>query len=335
MDFKSEFFNLVGKANSIVITSHTSPDDDSIGSLLSLFQIIKQKYPEKKIRMVQTGEKIDRYSHFKNYELIEFVPDLTNSLGDMDLLIVLDGGGYGRFSKNPDELKSLAKQTICIDHHSSPPDTFTLSTIDPEAVSTCELIYKIFHSDTNITKPIAETILLGILGAPGYFGYVKPSQIEIFDICKQLIQIADVELQKFRSMYDTISPNVYKILQKIIANSIFMETPGWPKFLYSYFEKNGESDNDISDANLAFVSIYLRYISGYTWGFVISSHSDSTCKMSLRSLPESVKVRDIVEKMGIGGGHDRAAGGTFKLSNPKECIDKILNWMKENQPILS
>lgn len=335
MDFKSEFFDLVGKANSIVITSHTSPDEDSIGSLLSLFQIIKQKYPQKKLRIVQTGEKIERYSYFPDYNSIEFVQDLANSLDNMDLLIVADGGGFGRFSKEPEKLKSLAKLTICIDHHSSPPDTFTLSTIDPSVTSTAELIYRIFHEDIEITQPIAESLLLGILGDTGYFGYVKLSQIEIFDICKKLIQIANKELQTFRSGYDTISPKVYEILQKIISNSKFMEISGWPKFLYSYFERKAGSDNDITDAGMAFVSIYLRYISGYTWGFIISSRSDGTCGISLRSLPGSVMVRDIVEKMKIGGGHDRAAGGTFKQADPKICVEKILNWMKENKPVLS
>ena len=51
-----------------------------------------------------------------------------------------------------------------------------------------------------------------------------------------------------------------------------------------------------------------------------------------------MNVREVAEQMGIGGGHDRAAGGTFreggKVLDSKECLDKILDWLNENEPVI-
>jgi len=351
MDFKSEFFNLIEKANSIVITSHTSPDDDSIGSILSVFQIIKQKYPQKKLRAVQTGEKIDRYNYFENYQSVEFVLDMADSLGDADLLIFLDGLKQSRFSKNPDKLSKFTGKTVCIDHHSSSPDNFDLSLIDALSMSTCGLIYRLFNKDIEITKPLAESLFLGILGDSGNYGFIRPSDIEIFDISKDLVTKGQINIQEFQSKYNFISERIFALFQELIKNTQFVQIENWPKFNYSfiereYLEKEKFSDSEANIASALYVGDFptmgnfVRTVKDYSWGFTLTLKQNGSCSISLRSLPSSVNVRLLMEQMQIGGGHDRAAGGTF-LSNgqailqPNECLEKLFKWMKENQPVLS
>jgi len=78
------------------------------------------------------------------------------------------------------------------------------------------------------------------------------------------------------------------------------------------------------------MSSFLRNVEGYTWGFVISPQNDNDSSISLRSLPNSVNVSSFMQKMAIGGGHDRAAGGEIKNSTPQNTIKTLIKWIEEN-----
>ena len=45
-----------------------------------------------------------------------------------------------------------------------------------------------------------------------------------------------------------------------------------------------------------------------------------------------------MERMKLGGGHDRAAGGTFKRADGdvsvKDSVEKVLSWIKNNKPAI-
>ncbi len=94
----------------------------------------------------------------------------------------------------------------------------------------------------------------------------------------------------------------------------------------------------MSAASHIYMGQYLPRVQGYAWGFVITPRIDGSTRMSGRSLATSVNVRDMHERLGIGGGHDRASGGIFKKENidvePKQCIVEVLEWMEHNVPLI-
>src|SRR4030067_1035478 len=91
LKFTQIFDQLVEEANSIVITAHTSPDDDSVASVLGVYAYMKRIFPSKKTRIIYSGDKGRRYRVFKNYGLVGFVPGMAGHLGNADFLIMLDG----------------------------------------------------------------------------------------------------------------------------------------------------------------------------------------------------------------------------------------------------
>ncbi len=285
-----------------------------------------------------TGEKSDRYLNFQSYKDIEFITDLSDGIKEADCLIFLDGCEYTRFSKKPEILSSFTGSKICIDHHASASDLFDASYIDSSATSTSEIIYKLFvKTPENLSKDTSETLLLGILGDTGYLQYIGPNQTEVLEIMASLIKVSGVELQTFKAGYDLISKRVFETMQELIKNTVFKSVSNWPNFVYTllpleYMKTKNLSDNEISDASHLFVDKFPLVIQDYSWGFVITPRSDNTCSISLRSLPTSVNVRNVVEKMGVGGGHDRAAGGVFKdTSDPTSCVEKMLTWFADNK----
>ncbi len=340
--FRTSFFALADAAQHIVVSAHMSPDDDSIGSVLAMYTILVATYPAKDIRIVYTGSAVDRYKCFPNFEKVQFVPDIATETADTDLLIVLDVSQLVRVSPNPAALQHIAK-TVVIDHHASAPDQFSLSLIHSGYSSNCELVYTAFDAGTMLTQPLAQYFLLGIIGDTGNFAHVSPEQSSVFAVAKKLIVAVGMSIDKFRSRYGGIPQRIIPLLQELVKNTTYKTITGWPDVQYSYIDREAlvsgnYSDEDMSAASHIYMGQYLPRIQGYDWGFVATPRVDGSVRMSSRSLPGSVNVRDVNERMGIGGGHDRASGGAFKKETvdrePKQCIVEVLSWMEHNAPVL-
>jgi nanoRNase/pAp phosphatase (c-di-AMP/oligoRNAs hydrolase) len=130
-EFRAQFFAVVEKAEHIVVTAHMSPDDDSIASVMSVFEILSEKYPAKKIQILYSGLPIERWHTFAYFKHIQFVDDIANHIEGVDTLIALDGSSsLGRFSKFPQQLESIPNR-ITIDHHASELGPFTLALVVP------------------------------------------------------------------------------------------------------------------------------------------------------------------------------------------------------------
>lgn len=343
--FSKDFFNLAKEAQDIVITSHVSPDEDSIASVLVLFWFLKEKFKNKNIRILYTGQKNSRFKTFKNFDKIEFVPDVSEVVDKIDLLILLDASQYNRVSYNPRKLKENIAKTICIDHHNSPVDNFDISLVVPSLPANTELIYKeFFNTDKKINKDLAKIFLLGILGDTGNFAYLKPSQTDTLLVAKKLLDICNMEIQELQSGYRILSKRTFTLIQELVKNTQYHQIKNWPLFQTSFLNRETKNegnylDSEIKEANHVYMSNYIRGIEGFPWGFVLTPKDNGDCGISFRSLPQSVNVRILAEQMKIGGGHDRAAGGEFKKEEKeqdvKKCLEKIIKWIKQNKPVIN
>ncbi len=340
--FKIEFFKLLKDAKNVAVISHVSPDEDSIGSVLSVYEIVTEAVPSLSVRILQTGERIDRYAVFKNFEKIEFVSDVADEIKDIDTLILLDAGQYYRISKFPDAIAQIPTK-ICIDHHASTPDMFNLKYVDPTFSSASELVYTLLVGDANLTPSLSRSIFLGILGDTGHFTYIKPEQSHIFSVVKTLVEKGNIAIDEFSASYAKISPTVFTVVQELMKNTSYLEVAGWPACQYSFIPKmvvaeKKFSDNDISSGSALYMAYFLRMVKDYDWGFVITPRSTGDCRVSFRSLPKSVNVRDLTERMKIGGGHDRSAGSSFKKIDHdvdvEEALENIKMWMQSNAPLI-
>lgn len=359
-EFRADFFKLVSEAKSICITAHMSADEDAIASILATYRLLSNKYPDKDIQVIHTGELNKRFQSFQNFEKIQFVPDLSDHLDKFDLLILLDGSNYHRFTPKPERIKEFRGKTICIDHHSSPPDEFNLALIAQQIPSTAEVIYLGFYSPSGrvsnpseslaeegaglpIDRPLAEIFLLGILGDTGNFSYLRPDQTDTFLTAKRLVEEGAIEIVSLQSRYRALEPKILTALGELIKNTEYHKVKNWPDFQTSFLGRDFASENNLTDKETSeatgiYTAFFVKSVTGYSWGFTIRPRGNGECNVSMRSLPGSVNVRELVEQMGIGGGHDRAAGGTFresgKILEAEECLEKILVWMERNNPVI-
>lgn len=339
--FKKRFDEAVTDSKSIVITSHFSPDDDSIASVLSVYYYLLNylKIETTKVKILYTGEKNEKWSSLANFDKIIFVDDLVNHVKNSDTLIVLDGGAYKRFSRK-EEMEKFSGKTICLDHHPTPGNQFDLQLVAKQFTSTSEIIYRLLYSNEKITKEVCEILLLGIVGDTGSFRFINNTTAGVLSIAEKMIVDGEINVDSFIGKFEKINKNSYQILIELMKNSKIRKIKNWPEFVYSYIDMNKclkakYSDNEVSEGSSYFTR-YLRAVNGVEWGMVITPRfHDMTHSVSFRSSPGSVVTREIGEKMGIGGGHDRASGGKLLTNDTKTAIKTVLDWMKKNKPSFS
>lgn len=336
--FISQTESEIKNAKNIVITSHISPDDDAISSVLSMYIYVTKylKVDPKQVRIMFTGKENTRWSYFEKFDRIVFVEDIADHLEKVDLLIMLDGSGWYRFSKKS-SISEFSGKTICIDHHPNPEDKHDLHLLVVKYVSCAEIIYKAFLEKEKIDPRTAEVIFLGIWGDTGGLKFIRPDEVGAFTTIQKLISIGNINIQTLTSQYQKINLKTFRLISALMKNTEIVEVKGWPAFQWSYLEpkflKYGYTDSEYKVGYSVYLDQYMRMIAGADWGFVIIPKETKECGISLRSLPESVNVRVLAEQFN-GGGHDRAAGGSVKERNPRKVYEMLLAYMRTTEPVL-
>ncbi|HET7098717.1 MAG TPA: DHH family phosphoesterase [Patescibacteria group bacterium] len=323
--FVTIFNKKVLSSASIVISSHKSPDDDSISSVLSIHKYLTDylNIAKDKIKIIYTGDRTSKWKYFPRYKEVHFVEDIFDNLNDEATLIIVDGSSWDRFSRKS-QTDGFDGYTICIDHHPHLKNKHNLHIVDPERTSVAEMIYKLFYANRRLDKEICELLMLGILGDTGNFRFLSPQNADVFTIAGRLTSEGGLNIDSFLNSYQKINEETYSCLINLMRNSEIRDVKGWPKFLTAFvsrkdMEAEGLDDNSIGEASQIFTT-YLRSLDGVDWGFVVTPRShDNTNTVSFRSSPGSVCVRKIAEDMKIGGGHDRAAGGKIMVSDANEA----------------
>lgn len=344
-DFGKKFAALAKRNARIIIACHKSPDDDAIGSLLSMYDFLKEKYPDKYISMVISGQPRNRWEYFAGSNEINFVHDLAERLSEADLLILLDGSEYSRFTEAPEKVANFEGEIICLDHHGSPPDKFALSLIDTGATSVCEMIYKIFYdSRPTIKKEVAETMLLGILGDTGRFEYINAENSGVFLTAERLVREGDISIQKMRAEYSSYEEKDLEVLREYMNSiKIVKDIGNWPPLAVisisrKALEGKNYTDAEGSNGKNIVTGLFATRIKESPWGIIFQPVTDGGVKFSFRSRPGGPNVRVIAEALGVGGGHDHASGGKFKKDEvtmeASDALKILTDWMRENKAVI-
>lgn len=336
--FVSKVKEVINNGKTIAITSHVFPDDDSIASVMAMhYYLIEVVKADAKVEILYTGKRPKRWENFPRYKYIKFVDDVSTHLEKYDILIILDGSGWNRFS-NDKNISRYKGTTICIDHHPNPSDIFNYHIVGNQYSSTSEIVYRMFFNKIELSKEICEILLIGIYGDTGNITYIKSDGTQVFKVVSRLIQEGDVDIEILLSKYSGVTWRAFKVFSEFAQNTEKKMVKGWPKLIVSKIDRNSKNinnytDNEMNEARQHFYS-YLKSIEDYTWGF-IAIPLDKGIKVSGRSQPNSVSLRDLMERLEIGGGHDRAASGVMMVDDVDQAIGKVIGWMKNNKPLLS
>lgn len=301
-----EIREAIKSAEKILISAHTSPDGDAVGSSCGLAKslrllgkdvwVILEEMPEKYLNVPVDGL-------FK-------LPDF----GDLecDLFIALDCADKKRLGLCESYFDE-AEKTICIDHHGTNEGYGMLNFIDADAASVSELVYFLIKDNFPLDVDSATLLYTGILYDTGGFRHssTRPLTMQAAGELMALgIPFSKVYNRMFytQNFSQTIATGVTIQNAKLLHNG---------DFVFTYITKADIEKCGSSSSELDGISEYFKRTSGTKVSVFAKEKNPSEIRFSFRADGE-VNVSKIAQSFG-GGGHVNAAGCTVNEPLEKAC----------------
>lgn len=315
----------VDAANQIVISSHFSPDGDSIGSSVALFRMLHKQ--GKKVTICHADPAPDSLAYllsdvlFYSYKLQ--ANEVTELMANADLILCLDYNASSRVGADMEPLLlSSPARKILIDHHPHPDNFAEIVASYPKRASTSELIYELIDGAGKvdlIDKDIAMALYTGIVTDTGSFRY---SQVipRTHEIAARLLDTGFEHAWIHEHLFDNNQLNVIRMRGFVMSERLQVNREFGLGYIalskqdMDRFEcSKGDTDGLV---NMALGISEVRVAAFFV------EHQDHI-KVSMRS-KGSIAVNTCVVELFNGGGHRNAAGGVSYLSLT-ESVDKLLS----------
>lgn len=303
---------IINESSSVFLMAHKDLDLDAINSCIGMEYYLKKKNKKSYIIIddikSEPGVKkvLDIMKNSVTFIRSKKIDDLKD---DKSLLIVLDTNKE-KLVQNPEIIKRIDK-IINIDHHDKTKESMnvTLSVIDKDASSTCEMITQFLKKEEiNITSNLATLLLGGIILDTNY--YRSKTTSETFYNSYYLVKCGG-EVQEVNELLKQDIKDYIK-RQKIIASVKVINNIAIGKGLQRSLYKKEEIAKT-ADSLLTFSKINAS--------FVVAKIDNETVGISGRSAGD-IDVGKILEKFG-GGGSDTEGAAKIDDTNVKKVIEEL------------
>lgn len=297
-----DFSKIVREKSKFLLIGHEQPDGDAIGSLLAMRKYLVDM--NRKVKMVVVDEVPQIFSFLANIDKIgnDFL------LGDFDAIVLVDNGDLKRtgFWKRVNQAKGSKIPIINFDHHPGN-DVWKIATLniaDPDASSTCEIIYDFFmHDNYPITTEVATSLLLGIYGDTGGFQHPNTSK-SVMLIASELLN-KGAKLKKIASsVSQSRSVKMLRLWGSAIDNMFEYKKSG---LIISVITKKDIERIGASEEEISGLVNLLNTATEAKASMLIYETLDGKIRGSLRTDRDDIDVSALAKYLG-GGGHKRASG---------------------------
>jgi len=305
----------ISSATNIVLSTHTNPDGDTIGSALGLYHFLKGSQinvqivcpnilPENLAWMPQSDGII---SHETDKALFQ------TALNKADLIIHIDYNAFHRTGKAVEKLlQELEDVThIMIDHHPNPSEGFKAYLSDPSACSTAQLVYQFtqyFSPNTLLSKDAADCLYVGLITDTGSFSYGIEDE-NPYLIAAALVKAGVDDRLVHEKVYSNNTLNRLKLLGFALSEKLVVNTE--EKWAYVSLSKKELNKYHYQPGDTEGIANYALSINGVLAAVLITEKED-VIRLSFRSKGDFA-VNTIAAKHFAGGGHLNAAGGDSLL----------------------
>ena len=290
-------------AKNIVISGHSRPDGDCVGSCMALYLYLKKALPDAHVKIC-LDEPSEIYQCIKGFDEI----DTTYTVEDtVDVFIALDCE-KSRLGE-AETLFANAKKRINIDHHiSNERGCGDVNYVVPGISSTAELVYELMDKQY-IDAEIAKAVYIGIVHDTGIFMYSNTTP-KTLRIAAELIEYDfDFTAVVDETFYEKTYTQNQLLGRALLESIMFMDG----KCIVSVITKKTLDFYNATPKDLEGIVNQLRIIKGVECAIFMYETGSLEYKVSLRSC-NYVDVSKVATYFG-GGGHVRAAGcsmnGTF------------------------
>jgi phosphoesterase RecJ-like protein len=287
-----EVLKQIEERNRFLLTSHARPDGDAVGSALACCQILRS--------LGKQAEVVLRDGVPRIYQPLPFADQVVQAErvnGNYEAAIILECDSVQRT-----RLEGLADRfLISIDHHLSARPFANVNWIDPDAVATAEMVYRLARAaGADISAPIATCLYTALLTDTGSFMFAGTNE-HTFALARELVRAGADPAQCARNIYFGHSTAKMRLLGAALSN---LEREGhlaWIWVTREQMERCQAKDEDCEGLVNYALSIQDVEVAAF-----FRELPDGRYRVSLRS-KGGMNVAAVAERFG-GGGHECASG---------------------------
>ena len=297
----------IDEADCVLLTTHTRPDGDALGSELAMADLLLSK--GKDVEIVNPSPTPDRYNFLdpQGKRVSWIGAGGPRPQREPDLMIILDTGTFSQLPKLEDFIRSTKAKKIVIDHHVSQDDLGADRFVDVTAPACGILVYRAYKAlGIEITQQSAIALFVAIAMDTGWLHHSN-STPEVFRAQADLVERGAQPHEIYRLLYESNSVQRMKLMATLLNR---IELSANNQLAISHIEWDdiinvGAHPMDTED----FIS-HLMAISGVQTALLFIEQRDKGTKVSIRS--RTLDCSKLMEQFG-GGGHKAAAGASMSV----------------------
>lgn len=319
----NELSALLLRCRNIVLTTHTNPDGDAIGSTMALYHFFRKKNYQ--VSAIVPNEFPGFLAWIPGAERMMIFEKESKkaqiALDAADVVFCLDYNALSRVGSMTETLKKVKVPMVLVDHHIDPEmESFAFAYSTVQVSSTSELVYNLIKQLNGrdlIDKVISECLYVGIVTDTGSFSF-SSNKSSTYRIMADLIERGLVPDKIHQLIYDTFSENRLRLLGLGISSRMLVWDNLRTALIYFTAEDLAGLDEQVGDTEgvvnypLSMEKINLS---------ILLTEREKNIRLSFRS-KGNFSVNDLARKHFNGGGHLNAAGGK-SFESMEQTIEKI------------
>ena len=319
---------IINEGNFFVLTCHTGPDGDALGSTLSFAHYLKalgkeaqvivpDAYPDFLAWMPGSQEILRFDKHREKAELMIAMADVIFAM-DYNALSRVDNMGV---------LIAKAKATkVLVDHHLSPDPFCNLSFSFPRLSSTCEVVFRLICALGDyelLSKAACECIYAGMMTDTGCFSY-GPCTQEVYLIISMLMQKEINKDRIYNKVFNNYSEGRLRLMGYVLYEKLRVFPEQHAALITLSREEMARFDFQKGDTE-GLVNIPLQMKGIYFSAFLREDTEKELIRVSLRS-QGTFPCNKFAAQYFSGGGHLNASGGQHDgtLAEAVDIFEKAL-----------
>jgi phosphoesterase RecJ-like protein len=310
---------VLSRAENIALACHMNPDADALGSMLGLSSFLRSRG----VRTVCSygNEPLDLPRWATLLPGIDHVVPPSAFPAETPVMVTCDCASFDRLGVLG-ESATRARELIWIDHHRSNDGFGTVRLVDPDASSTCEMVFRLIETmGGEFDRDVALCLYAGLVTDTGRFQY-QATTPDTLRVAARLREHDFDHAELVRAMYEDNDPSFLRLLGTALAR--MTEVPE-ASVVWTYITQADLAEAGVGPGDTDDMIDVLRTARDVDVAAVLKQQRDGRFKVSVRSRGAH-DLSAVASSFG-GGGHRLAAGYTSE-HGPEGTIERLVEALR-------
>jgi phosphoesterase RecJ-like protein len=302
-------------ADEVALACHVNPDADALGSMLGLSTFLRSRGVRTMCSYGNDPLELPRWA-----TLLPGTDHIVAPGGfprEPSVMVTCDCASFDRLASLGGPA-SRAPELIWIDHHRSNEGYGTIRLVDPDASSTCEIVFRLIEAmGGGFDRDVAICLYAGLVTDTGRFQY-QATTPETLRIAARLREHDFDHAALVRALYEDNEPAFLRLLGTALRR--MAEVPD-ASVVWTYVTQADLVDAGLGPADTDDLIDVLRTARDVDVAAVLKQQRDGRFKVSVRS--RGAHDLSAVAAAFGGGGHRLAAGYTSE-HGPEGTIERLV-----------